>query len=135
MYSIWLKGLAIATLLIYFSAVAVLLRSCGLPMQDAGHDDAHVKKRLTPPGAKTNWRPVSLEQDMINVKGGYNTRGESGRIISYEIDKVTHVFVELDKNAEWFLKGVGGPEVQRGDLTVVGVATLLRETFNLKLGG
>ena len=102
-------------------------------MHDAEHGDEHVKKRLTPLAAKGNWRPVSLEQDIINVKGGYNTRGESGKIISYVIDKVPHVFVELDKNAPWFLKGVGGAKIQKGDLKPVLVMSLLRQMLQDKL--
>jgi len=46
----------------------------------------------------------------------------------------TYVFAELDKNATWFLKGVGGAKVRKGDLKAVQVMGLLREKLNGKLG-
>ena len=40
------------------------------------------------------------------------------------------MFLELDKNAAWFLKGVGGPKTQKGSLKAVDVLQLLRKTFD-----
>ena len=40
--------------------------------------------------------------------------------------------MELQKNAEWFLKGVGGPGAQKGDVKAVTVLQDLRDAF-LKL--
>jgi hypothetical protein len=78
---------------------------------------------------------MCVVRDRIGIKGGYNKRAESAACIEYQSGDTTHVFVELDKNAPWFLKGVGGPKIQKGDLKPVQVIQLLRERFLEKLGG
>ena len=70
---------------------------------------------------------------MLTIKGGYSTRGEQAPSIQYQDGDNTHVFVELDKNAQWLLKGVGGRSVRKGDLKPVTVLQLLRERFDLEM--
>ena len=107
-------------------AVAVLLRSCGSLMSSAA-DATH---RLTPISLtradKGKWEPVAVVGGIVNIKGGYNRSGKVGSSISYQVDNTIHVFVELDKNAEWFLKEVGGTRTQKGDLKAVLALELLR---------
>ena len=114
-------------------AVAVLLRSCGSLMSSAA-DATH---RLTPISLtradKGKWEPVAVVGGIVNIKGGYNRSGKRGSSISYQVDNTIHVFVELDKNAEWFLKGVGGTKIQKGDLKAVLALELIRELFKKKL--
>ena len=87
------------------------------------HDAADTKKPLTPISAPSSdlkrWQPVYIEQGMLTKKGGYSTRGEQAQSIRYQDGDNTYAFVELDKNAQWFLKGVGGRSVRKGDLKPV----------------
>ena len=43
---------------------------------------------------------------------------------------ITHMFVNLDKNANWFLKGTGGWKTRKGDLKSVKVICDIRALFN-----
>ena len=49
------------------------------------------------------------------------------------MNKEEHFFVELDKNAHWFIKAVAGPKGRKGDLKAVEVQLLLRDKLNQKL--
>jgi len=90
---------------------------------------AHTKETPTPSSsAGRKWHPVSVVRDRVSIKGGYNTRAESGNCVEFQDGDNTRLFVELDKNAPWFLKGVGGAKVQKGDLKPVCVMQMLRET-------
>ena len=102
-------------------------------MHDVANTHDPLTPTLSPSSDKGHWRPVSIESGIVRIKGGYNTRGEAAHSIQYQIHGTTHLFVELDKNAEWFLKGVGGPKVQKGDLKPVQVLELLREILDEKL--
>ena len=102
-------------------------------MHDVANTHDPLTPTLSPSSGKGHWRPVSLESGIVFIKGGYNTRGEAAHSIQYQIHGTTHLFVELDKNAAWFLKGVGGPKVQKGDLKPVRALELLRETLDRKL--
>ena len=68
-------------------------------------------------------------QNVLTIRGGYNTRGGAAQSIQYKDGDTTLTFVELDKNSEWFLKGVGGLNIQKGDLKSVQVMQLIREWF------
>jgi hypothetical protein len=57
---------------------------------------------------------VSVLADRVSICGGYNTIGDSVKCIVYNDGGTAHRFVELDKNAAWFLKGVGGIKTQKG---------------------
>ena len=102
-------------------------------MHDVADTDAPLTPTLSPSSGKGHWRPVSIETGLVSIKGGYNTRGEAAHSIQYQIHDTTHLFVELDKNAPWFLKGVGGTKIQKGDLKPVRVLDVLRETLDRKL--
>ena len=80
------------------------------------------------------WRPVEIMHSMVNIHGGYNTRGEPARSIEYTVGNTSHTFVALDKNAPWFRKGVAGPAVRKGDLKAVQVMQMMRHKLNQKLG-
>ena len=103
-------------------------------MHDVANTHDPLTPTLSPSSDKGHWRPVSIETGIVRIKGGYNTRGEAAHSMEYKIHGTTHLFVELDKNAEWFLKGVGGPKVQKGDLKPVGVLDLVRDILDRKLG-
>ena len=79
-------------------------------------------------GAK-RWHPVSTVAGLISIKGGYNSKPEVANTIEYEFGGVVSVFVALDKNAAWFLKGVGGTGTTKGSLQSVQVLNLLRGWF------
>lgn len=81
------------------------------------------------------WHPVCIKHDRVSIQGGYSSRPEAGTCIQYQVDDRVETFVELDKNATWFLKGVGGAKTQKGDLKPVLVIDMIRHTFKLKLAG
>ena len=87
-------------------------------------------------GART-WHHVDVKHDRVSVIGGYNPHSEAAACIQYQMpgNTVTHTFVALDKNATWFLKGVGGVNIRKGDLKPVHVLDMIRHTFNLNLPG
>ena len=76
------------------------------------------------------WHDVSV-QEQITIKGGFSRKGEVAESIRYECeDGVTHTFVALHKEAMWFLKGVGGMSMKKGDLKVVNVLQMLRHKLS-----
>lgn len=114
--------------------IAVAVQFCSRGLLMSGPE--HATNPLPPVSAtrgKSRWAPVSVEQGIVNIKGGYNKRGEAAHSIQYQVGGATHVFVELDKNAHWFLKGVGGPGVQKGALKPVHAMQLLRDRFQQAL--
>jgi hypothetical protein len=83
---------------------------------------------------KEKWHAASTQRDRVGVKGGYNTKAEVAAALEYQVDGATHAYVELDKNAQWFLKGVGGPKARKGDLKAVKVLDLLRKVISVQHG-
>ena len=78
---------------------------------------------------KQQWRPVVAVSSQIIINGGVSARGELATSIPYQVGDTVHEFVELDKNAQWFLKGVGGSTVRKGDLKHVHALAALRAAF------
>ena len=110
-------------------AVAEYFRSRGPLMSDA----VHTKKCIAPLSASRSWKSVSITQNTVTIQGGYSTRGEAAPTVQYKVGDTTETFVELDKNASWFLKGVGGSKAKKGDLKAVEVMQVLRDAFKDKL--
>jgi hypothetical protein len=106
--------------------VADRFRSRGLRMPDA-------TELKTPKSKSGQWHSVAVVHDRVSIKGGYNSRFEAGRCIQYQAGDTIHTFVELDKNATWFLKGVGGAKTQKGDLKPVHVIDMLRHSYKIKV--
>ena len=80
------------------------------------------------------WQPVAVAPGMVSVTGGYGGKtAQSAPAVQYSVDGAIHLFVELDKNAAWYLKGVGGRDVQKGDLKAVDASDVLRAAFNEKI--
>ena len=75
------------------------------------------------------WHPVSVNEGMLSIKGGFNTRGEVATSIAYTEGENTYQFVEVDKFAPWFRHAVGGPKLEKGDMKAIDVAKLLRREF------
>ena len=74
----------------------------------------------------TKWCDVSIKEAQIIITGGFNAKGELAESIQYKCaDNVTHTFVALHKEAQWFVKGVGG--VRKGELKAVNVLTMIRQ--------
>ena len=64
------------------------------------------------------------------ITGGFNAKGELAQSIQYKCtDNVTHTFVALHKEAQWFVKGVGG--ARKGELKAVNVLTMIRQKANV----
>ena len=74
----------------------------------------------------TKWIDVSIKEAQIIIAGGFNAKGELAQSIQYKCtDNVTHTFVALHKEAQWFVKGVGG--ARKGELKAVNALTMLRQ--------
>ena len=80
------------------------------------------------PSATSSWRPVVVETSVI-VKGGYNPQGSVASSVTYAVGQQTFMYIELSKNAKWFLRGVSGPQTRVGDLKHVKVLGMIRELF------
>jgi hypothetical protein len=102
-------------------------------MINVGHAQGPFRPTAAPPRSGSKWKHVSVVQDRVSIAGGYSPRGETAHSIQYQVGTTTHVFVELDKNATWFLKGVGGAVTRKGDLKPVAVMQLLRERLSRTL--
>ena len=84
----------------------------------------------------SRWQPVSVETGLVSIAGGYSRKYFNAPSVRFAVPGETeHVFVHLDKNAHWFLKGVGGGKYQKGDLGPVQVLQLLKQAWNDQLKG
>ena len=85
---------------------------------------------LEPVSSPPTWKPVQVFDTCIALSGGLSSKGPSiANSIIYMQDGQSRTFVELSKNASWFLKGVAGPSSQKGDLKTVTVVNDIRETL------
>ena len=76
----------------------------------------------------TKWTDVSIKEAQIIIAGGFNAKGELAQSIQYKCtDNVTHTFVALHKEAQWFVKGVGGVRKSDAGLKAVNVLNMLRQ--------
>ncbi len=80
---------------------------------------------LTPMAARSGhrrggtWKQVKLSQEHLIMSGGFHAKFEVVPVILYQSDNITHRFVELNKTAQWFLKGVGGLQTSKGGCKAV----------------
>ena len=81
------------------------------------------------------WSPAGIIGGCVNVVGGWNKKPAIAHGVQYQMGKTMHTFVELDKNALWFLKGVGGGHVRKGDLKAVQILQEIRVRFNAACEG
>jgi len=77
---------------------------------------------------------VRVEKSTVCLSGGFSSSLSTAPSIEYTLGSTTTLFVQLDKNATWFLKGVGGPSTQKGDLKAVEVLEVIREKFHVAFG-
>ena len=82
------------------------------------------------PKHKAIWKKVEVNNNFINVKGGFNAQYAPAPSISYQMGKEQHSFVQLSKNHSWFLKGVGGISAVKGELKAVKVLQEIRNRYN-----
>ena len=74
--------------------------------------------------------PVTMRQGVTNISGGQNGQAFPASTLQVVEGDRTHMFVALDKDAVWFLKGAGGPTTRKGDLKPVKVMCEIRALFN-----
>ena len=79
-------------------------------------------------GKRGHWSPVEIFQSAVTIRGGFCKAPTIATTVDYRIGNTTHRFVEMDKNAAWFLKGVGGPKTRKGELKAVQVLHCLLYT-------
>ena len=96
---------------------------------------------LTPMAARSGhrrggtWKQVKLSQEHLIMSGGFHAKFEVVPVILYQSGTTTHRFVELNKNAQWFLKGVGGLQTSKGDLKAVQILQAVGVQFLLAVAG
>jgi hypothetical protein len=118
--------------------------SSGEEWQESGSETQAVVDDPTQPASKKpeelkplgklkkgfNWKPVHCNDDLVHVIGGFSAEHLVAPSIPFPMGKVTYKFIELSKNATWFLKGVGGNGTKKGDLKAVTVLHELRKKYN-----
>ena len=78
--------------------------------------------------ANGNWKLV--HRNTLAITGGLQVKGASNApCMYYTMDGTIWPFVELDKNARWFLNTVGGSVTNKGDLKTVNVLSEIRARF------
>ena len=77
---------------------------------DFYHDDIHALE------IEDDANAIAISPGVTNISGGQNKHGFPASAVSVVEDNITHMSVNLDKNAAWFLKGVGGPMTRKGAL-------------------
>ena len=77
------------------------------------------------------WRQVEVGQSVVCMTGGFSRTYSQANSIELVcgISNTKKVFVQLEKNSHWFLKAVGGPGTQKGELKVVEVMEDIRLQF------
>jgi len=80
------------------------------------------------------WRHVTVQANCVTVRGGFNATFAMAPSVSYTTGKKKHNWVQLSKHATWFLKGVGGKSVRKGDLKAVNVLNVIRKRFHNAAG-
>ena len=86
------------------------------------------RPRVADATSATKWTDVSIKEAQIMITGGFNAKGELAQSIQYKCtDNVTHTFVALHKEAQWFVKGVGGVRKSDAGLKAVNVLNMLRQ--------
>ena len=76
------------------------------------------------------WRIACVQTNVISIQGGYSSVPSTATVVQTTQDGIVDTFVELDKNASWFVKGVGGTGVKKGDLKSVDVLSVIRRCFH-----
>ena len=76
------------------------------------------------------WKQVELFEGIIGISGGFLAKPLAAQSLMVSASGQSHRFVELKKTAEWFLKAVGGPKTQKGDLKAVTVIEDIRDKLN-----
>ena len=100
-------------------------RRVKVPRLAAAEDSARFVPYGPAPTYGNDWRSVGFTQ-VLSVTGGYLKKPML--IESMEVED--EMFVKLEKNADWFLKMVGGPKLQKGGLQ----RTRAIETLRAKSG-
>ena len=72
------------------------------------------------------WKNVEIIEDLVGISGGFLKKPLSAPSLLIMAGKTPHRFVEVNKNSEWFLKAVGGPGTQKGELKAVHVLDDIR---------
>ena len=104
-------------------------------MSDGDDSQTSVTGSLVPVVASVDdgckWKPVVIHRDALAITGGLQCKGpQTAPCIHYTMGGTIWPFVELDKNARWFLNTVGGSVTNKGDLKTVNVLSEIRAAFH-----
>jgi hypothetical protein len=76
------------------------------------------------------WKPVHVLEGVVNVAGGYNRVPHSAASIPYKVGDTIYTYVQIDKKATWFFRGVGGFRATRTEMRQVHVIEDIRAKFD-----
>ena len=76
---------------------------------------------------KTKWRRARVVRNDVSIDGGYSNALHPAATVELMDHGERSTFVYLDKNAKWFLHGVGGAKAAKGSLKCVRVMEDLDE--------
>ena len=78
--------------------------------------------------------PALICSGYVNLSGGFNKQLSAAACLHIQIGATNYIFLELYKNAGWFLKGVGGPQTRKSNIKPLHVLTELRDRFAIACG-
>ena len=78
----------------------------------------------------SSWKRATVACEVVGVKGGFSNKA----LAANTIDVHGQRYIELQKNAEWFMKAVGGMTIQKGELKAVTVCDDIRNKFCQSVG-
>jgi len=76
--------------------------------------------------ANGKWHTSKIKNDQLSIVGGFSNRALLAHSIAITDGATITSFVQLDKNAPWFLKGVGGAKAAKGSLKAVDILNKIR---------
>ena len=79
--------------------------------------------------SKHEWKNIEIVEDLVGISGGFLKKPLSAPSLLIMAGNTPRRFIELNKNSEWFLKAVGGPSTQKGELKSVRVIDDIREAL------
>ena len=77
--------------------------------------------------SKPTWKPIKLIYDSVTISGGFSSKTFVVQTIMVDAVTKTDSFVEVTKNADWFLKTVGSDVTQKGQCKAVKVLNELSD--------
>ena len=79
-----------------------------------------------------NWKSVAIHGGVVGISGGLNRKALGAEYVDVPVNGEMRRFIHLNKDAEWFLKCVGGPNTQKGHMKTVCVMDIIRDRLQMQ---